>query len=108
MNADLRRQLLDEAATIVTKDRATAYEEPEDSFRNIARLWNGYLAAKKDPEISPADVAAMMILLKVARLSNNPSHYDSALDVAGYAACLADVASTTSPGPTDTPAGVDS
>ena len=97
MNADLRRQILEEAATIVTKDRATAYEEPEDSFRNIARLWNAYLAAKLDPAITSADVAQMMILLKIARLTNNPSHYDSALDVAGYAACLADVASAKSP-----------
>jgi len=95
MNADLRRQILEEAATIVTKDRATAYEEPEDSFRNIARFWNAYLAAKRDPEITPADVAQMMILLKIARLTNNPGHYDSAMDVAGYAACLADVAAVT-------------
>jgi Domain of unknown function (DUF6378) len=94
MNADLRRQLLEEAATVVTKDRNAAYEEPENSFRNIARLWNAYLAAKRDPEITPVDVAQMMILLKVARLTNNPSHYDSALDIAGYAACLADVASS--------------
>ena len=97
MNADLRRQILEEAITVVTKDRATAYEEPEDSFKNIARLWNAYLAAKRDPEITSADVANMMILLKIARLTNNPSHYDSALDVAGYAACLADVASAKSP-----------
>jgi hypothetical protein len=99
MNADLRRQLLEEAATIVTKDRATTYEEPEDSFANIARLWNAYLAAKRTPEITSADVAQMMILLKIARLTNNPSHYDSALDVAGYAACLADVARAKSPVP---------
>lgn len=78
----------------MTKDRATTYEEPEDSFRNIARLWDAYRVAKKDPVITSADVANMMILLKVARLTNNPSHYDSALDVAGYAACLADVASS--------------
>jgi hypothetical protein len=97
VNADLRQQILEEAITVVTKDRNSTYEEPEDSFKNIARLWNAYLAAKRDPEITSADVANMMILLKVARLTNNPSHYDSALDVAGYAACLADVASTDSP-----------
>jgi len=92
----------------VTQDRNASYEEPENSFATIARLWDAYLKAKLDPTITPADVAAMQILLKVARLVNNPTHHDSAVDVAGYAACLADVASTTPSGQTDTPAGVDS
>jgi hypothetical protein len=92
VSAEIRRRLLEEAAEIVSKDRATTYQQPEQSFANIARLWDAYLKAKLDPEITAADVAMMMILLKVARLVNNPSHYDSALDTAGYAACLADVA----------------
>jgi len=97
MSADLRQQILEEAITVVTKDRNSSYEEPEDSFGNIARLWDAYLKAKRDPTITAADVPLMMVLLKVARLTNNPGHYDSALDVAGYAACLADVASTSAP-----------
>jgi hypothetical protein len=106
VSADLRRKLLAEAAEIVTKDRATTYEEPESSFTNIAALWDAYLKAKIDPTITPADVSLMMIQLKVARLTNNPSHWDSTLDIAGYAACLADVASAdSSPSPGS---GVDS
>lgn len=36
--------------------------------------------------ISSEDVAHMMILLKVARLANDPYHRDSLVDVCGYAA----------------------
>ena len=35
-------------------------------------------------------IANMMILLKVARLKSSPSHKDSWVDVAGYAACGAE------------------
>lgn len=92
MSAEIRQQLLEQAITVVMKDRNASYEEPEQSFTTISKLWDVYLSAKVDPTIGPADVSLMMILLKVARLINNPGHYDSALDVAGYAACLADVA----------------
>ena len=92
MSHELRRKMLNDAAEIVTRDRATTYGEAEDSFRTIANLWNAYLQGKADPELGPEDVALMMALLKIARLINNPGHYDSAVDLAGYAACLTDVA----------------
>jgi hypothetical protein len=97
MGAEIRRKLLEEAAEIVSKDRAQEYEEPEQSFGTIAKLWDVYLKAKLDPTITPADVSLLMVLLKVARLINNPTHWDSTMDIAGYAACLADVAAEMSP-----------
>jgi hypothetical protein len=36
-----------------------------------------------------------MIDLKLARLTDNPRHFDSALDVAGYAALLTEVTTCT-------------
>ena len=84
-----RERLLKEAINITTSDRNAAYGNPEDNFANIAAYWSSYLtqSTKVDIVISPQDVAHMMILMKVARLATNPTHYDSLLDIAGYAAC---------------------
>ena len=84
-----RERLLKEAIQITTSDRNAAYGNPEDNFANIAAYWSSYLtqSTKVDIVISPQDVAHMMILMKVARLATNPTHYDSLLDIAGYAAC---------------------
>lgn len=84
-----REQLLEQAVRITTVDRNSSYGNPEDNFKNIADYWSSYLtqSTKLDIVISPQDVAHMMILMKVARLATNPQHYDSLLDIAGYAAC---------------------
>lgn len=87
-----RQALLEEAIGITTQDRNSAYGNPEDNFANIAAYWSRYLSdsAKLEIELSAQDVAHMMVLMKIARLSTNPTHYDSLVDVAGYAACAAD------------------
>jgi hypothetical protein len=87
-----RQQLLQTAMNITSADRNKAYGDPENNFRNIAVYWSQHLSASTGLEIvlSPSDVASMMMLMKLARLSTNPTHYDSILDVAGYAACAAD------------------
>lgn len=87
-----RSQLLDRAMEITHHDRNANYGNPEDNFQHIANLWNSYIKVRRPeaPLLSPADVAVMNMLIKVARLGNNPDHYDSAVDIAGYAACLAD------------------
>ncbi len=81
-----RKECLESAAKAVLTDRSQQYGEPEDSFRMIARLWSVYL----DYAVRPCDVAAMMALLKIARLGENPLHADSWVDLAGYAACGAE------------------
>ena len=79
-----RRILLEEAANIVDGDRNKTYGKPEDSYGAIAELWSVYLKRY----VKPHDVAAMMILLKVARImGSNGIHRDSWVDIAGYAAC---------------------
>lgn len=88
-----RARLLQRAMEITHNDRNANYGNPEDNFQHIANLWNDYLNVRR-PEaavITSADVAVMNMLIKVARLGNNPAHYDSTLDIAGYAACLADI-----------------
>lgn len=84
-----RQQVLDTARDIVcTGDRQLNYGKPEDNFKNIAALWSDYLHRP----ISSTDVGIMMILMKVARLMKTPQHSDSYVDIAGYAACTAEIA----------------
>jgi hypothetical protein len=76
-----RSELLDKAKEIVNGSRQESYGAPEQNFANIALFWSDYLHIA----ITRADVAAMMVLMKVARLRTNPTHEDSWIDIAGYA-----------------------
>lgn len=90
---EIRQATLDQAKEYVSKDRNSAYGEPEDNFTNIANYWTNHTIARGTPFYFTAeDVAVMCILLKVARLSTNPTHKDSWIDTAGYAACGAGIA----------------
>lgn len=83
-----RSEILDKAKEIVTKDRQAVYNDPEDNFKIISKYWSYYLGYPVDP----ADVAAMMILLKVARMAANTEYLDNWIDVAGYAGCGGEIA----------------
>lgn len=83
-----RTDLLAAVAQAVTADRQATHGRTEDSFQNIAAMWTVYLRQRFGcGSLEPHDVAAMMVLLKVARVSANPGHDDNWVDVAGYAAC---------------------
>ena len=84
-----REELLQKAAETVCGSREQAHGNPEGTFERIALAWSAYL----DIDIMTADVAVMMILLKTARLRGNPKHEDSWVDIAGYAACGAEISS---------------
>lgn len=85
-----RTECLETAKNIVNGDRQENYGKPESNFKNISELWTTYFNMAKNTEdwidISPTDVANMMILMKMARLMNKPDHEDSWIDIAGYAA----------------------
>jgi Domain of unknown function (DUF6378) len=87
-----KRALLDDAIAACTGDRHLSYGKPEANFRRIATLWSAWREIGKPGPIEPWEVAGFMILLKLARLAPTPDHRDSWLDIAGYAACGADVA----------------
>ena len=59
----------------------------ETLFAVIAARWSLVLGIT----VTPAQVALCLIDLKLARLTRDPSHLDSIVDVAGYAACLREV-----------------
>jgi len=83
-----RQEVLDAAIQAVCKERAETYGAVEDSFTNIAGLWNAYA----DLSLTPHQVCMMMLLLKVARSKHNQEYMDNYTDAAGYAACAAEIA----------------
>ena len=78
-----RKTILETAKRYVCNDRNNQYGAPEDSFKAIADLWAGYLGT----EISAKDVAAMMVLFKMARVRTGAGKSDNWIDAAGYCAC---------------------
>lgn len=86
--APVRQLLLERAIDITTENRNVAYGKPSRNFDRIAALWNVYLDMREHPDdpLSGADTAAMMILLKVARIMHDPDTVDNWTDIAGYAA----------------------
>ena len=85
--------LLAEAAEIVGGARNATHGDKERSFVAIAGLWNAYLDGRKAPgPISPRDVAACMVLLKLARSVQGTPDRDHFLDAAGYAAIAGELA----------------
>jgi hypothetical protein len=99
-----RRALLEAAADTIDGDRNDTYGGPESSFKTIAGLWNEYLMAcavgAPGGILQPHDVAAMLALLKIARIAGSGgTHKDSWLDLAGYAACGWEVVDVPEPAP---------
>jgi hypothetical protein len=84
---EVREQILDAAKAAVMHDRNADYDTPERNFGMISEMWSAYLGH----QFSPHDVAAMMILVKVARISTSPAKEDHWVDIAGYAACGGEV-----------------
>lgn len=84
-----RASILEAARACVCGDREQDYGSPEDNFKNIANLWADYLVAAKGchVDIEPKDVAAMLALLKIARIASGNAKADNWIDLAGYAAC---------------------
>lgn len=94
-----RAEILEAAKACVCGEREQDYGRPEDNFETIGLMWSVYLNAAH-PEytkdfpfngIGAKDVAAMMALLKVARIATG-SKADSFVDLAGYAACAGEIA----------------
>jgi hypothetical protein len=88
---DVKADIVNEALRIVAGARREAYGKPEDNFRRIADLWTTHmLNTGRAVVFEPRDVASLMILLKMARLAENPGHRDSIVDIVGYALCYAE------------------
>ena len=91
-----REKILQIAEKCVMGDREQDYGSPENNFRTIAGMWSTYLSAALSDlviqgqctiRIESKDVAAMLALLKIARIASGHAKEDNWVDLAGYAAC---------------------
>lgn len=83
-----RKECLDAAAAAVLKNRQAIYGGVEDSFGDVARMWSIILGH----QVTSAQVALCMAGLKIVRACSSPDHADNWVDLAGYAACGAEIA----------------
>lgn len=83
-----RAFILDAAAVAVLRDRAATHGAVENSFGQLAQVWSARLGVT----VTPAQVALMLVDLKVTRAWGNPGHADNWVDIAGYGACGGELA----------------
>lgn len=74
--------ILEEAEDLTNHARQNDYGHPADDFAKIAIMTKPILESDIDDRLKHA---LYMIQVKVARLLNTPDHYDSIVDIAGYA-----------------------
>lgn len=86
-----RAETLDKAKECVCGHREQDYGTPENNFQIIANYWNAFLDAKlsRDPDyvLKREDVAVMMALFKIGRITTGAGSSDSFVDACGYLAC---------------------
>jgi hypothetical protein len=76
------------AAEAVCGERNQSYGSPADDFRTQGEMFSSYLSRTNGAKVvvTASDIAALMILVKVARQAHQPKA-DNWIDAAGYAAC---------------------
>ena len=85
----IRQDILNKASQNIMIDRQATHGDAENNFATIAALWHTYIAGRDT--IDAHDVAAMMVLFKIARFKANPTHIDNMIDACGYAAFAGEI-----------------
>lgn len=80
MSSKTSDEFFQEVCEILYK-RADVYSHPYPNHKRIAELWSAYL----EFPITAFQASVMQILVKISRLVETPGHYDSLVDIAGYA-----------------------
>jgi hypothetical protein len=78
--------MLKHAASLFA-ERSGQYVEPRMFFEALAKRWSLTLGRT----VTPVEVVLCLLDLKLTRISHNPKHRDSIVDLAGYAAVLHEV-----------------
>jgi len=84
-----RTSVLMTANDMVSKVRQHDHGDFANNATMIAQYWNTHLGL--NDFIKPSDVPIMLVLLKIARISENPSHIDNYVDTCGYSALAAEM-----------------
>ena len=79
-----RGRVLLRALEVINGQRQQQYGAPEDTFEEIAALWNWWASDKLKATLTAQDVAMMMALLKFAREKNGAGKTDNIVDACGY------------------------
>lgn len=82
-------RLLDTARAAVI-DRHAVYGPPQEHFSRTVGMVNALFAGVLRRPLTTSDWARIMLLDKLARDLGPKPHADNAVDLAGYAACLAE------------------
>ena len=88
-----RNEILTKACHCVSGEREQDYGSPEQNFKTIALLWSVYIQRLGRGYLEDRDVAAMLALLKIARIASGNAKADNWIDLAGYAACGGEIES---------------
>lgn len=93
--------ILDTAKEFFTGERQETHGEAAETHARIARLWQAYLENRRDPAapLSARDAAAMLGLMKLARMEGGTFNVDNAVDAAAYMAILGSLDAPVSPAP---------
>ena len=90
-----RGEVLKEALKTINGERQDVYGNPEDSFKLIGEYWSSYLKANgmivEEFVISPREVAEMLALFKIARMSGQKPAIDNYVDASGYLGLAGDM-----------------
>lgn len=87
---DKRAEILRLAEHNVCGHRVQDYGKPENNFDVIAKLWTAYTGI----EFTAENVAMMMALMKIGRITTGTGTEDSFVDACGYLACAAEIGGT--------------
>jgi hypothetical protein len=85
----MKSPTLEKADACINGERQDQYGNPEYSFALIAAYWTDYLD-NDAVTIEAHDVAIMMALFKIARMSGQKWAPDNVVDACGYLAILND------------------
>ena len=80
-----RDEIIENAKTLISGQRAADYGDAKDNFDRIAAGWNIIVENANGP-ITAKHVALMMDWVKTARLLETIDHNDSWFDKVGYSA----------------------
>ena len=92
-----KEEILVKANQLISKTRNETHGDAFKNHAEIAEFWNIFLDGKLRPmaNITAADVAIMMILLKISRTTQGEKfNLDNYVDMAGYAAIAGEIGDT--------------
>ena len=85
--SSLDPNILGSVSNIVSA-RRTKYGSPKKNFDNTALFWTAWLQGRgHNITFDSQDVAMMMTLVKISRLTETIDHADSIQDILGYVDC---------------------